>query len=467
MMFKNLLIQNSLWAIFSNIFQNIIFSLFFIVLARIYSQEVFSSYIIANTLYGLLLSFSSLGMAQWFIRTDDGKGKHEVAQLFFTIQLLSGFVFYILNVFFSYILYQDTVIHLLSILLGFNIVYDNLIYVYKTINIANYEQKKTFSILSIEAVLKLLLAVLVYFIMPSIIIVSIFLSGFRLITLAIFSFYSKQRFRFTLFQKTSLHSLHQVLSTIYTNRFFLFIGSISVMFWSLGGILVSKLLSFEDVAHYEISYKLFTMAEVIPLMILNTFFPLIVKRINQNTAENIYFFRLLSFGNILYGLMAYTFVFSFSAQFIPFLFGEAYRETHIYCTEMFLTMSIFPSVLYQANLLIALKQEKIDMYLNLLSLLLNISIASIGMFLNQSLSSVTYSIFIAFFVFHLSQEYFLIKKGVSHLRDAVVSYSILFGGIILYPLLSRYISVYFLYPLIWIVVFISIIPILKKSLAKA
>lgn len=466
-MFKNIIIQNSFWAIFSNIFQNIIFSLFFIVLARIYSQEIFSSYIIANTLYGLLLSFSSLGMAQWFIRTDNGQGNHEVAQLFFTIQILAGFVFYLLNVIFSYALYQDPTIHLLSIILGFNIVYDNLIYVYKTINIANYEQKKTFAILSIEAVLKLLLAAFVYYIMPSIIIVSIFLSVFRLITFSIFTFYSKQRLRFTLFQKKSLHSLQQVLSTIYTNRYFLFIGTISVMFWSLGGILVSKLLSIEDVAHYEISYKLFTMAEVIPLMILNTIFPIIVKRINENTAENIYFFKLLSFGSILYGLMAYTFVLSFSEQFIPLLFGEAYRETYVYCTEMFLTMTIFPSVLFQANLLIALKQEKTDMYLNILSFLINIGIATVGMYFNRSLSSVTYSIFVAFIVFHLSQEYFLIKKGVSHLRDAVFVYLIIFGGIVLYPMLSQYISVYFLYPLVWVVILISFIPILKNYFAKA
>jgi O-antigen/teichoic acid export membrane protein len=239
------------------------------------------------------------------------------------------------------------------------------------------------------------------------------------------------------------------------------------MFWSLGGILVSKLLSIEDIAHYEISYKLFTMAEVMPLMILNTIFPIIVKRININTPENVYFFKLLSFGSILYGLMAYTFVFSFSEQFIPLLFGEAYRETYVYCTEMFLTMSIFPSVLFQANLLIALKQEKTDMYLNILSFLINIGIATVGMYFNRSLSSVTYSIFVAFIVFHLSQEYFLIKKRVSHLRDAVFVYLIIFGGIVLYPMLSQYISVYFLYPLVWVVVLISFIPILKNYFAKA
>lgn len=466
-MFKNLLVQNSFWAIFSNVFQNIIFSVFFIVIARVYEQDVFSSYIIANTLYGLLLSFSSLGMAQWYIRTNEGQRKREVGQLFFTIQLFSGIIFYILNISLSYMLYSEQLIHILSLILGFNIVYDNLIYVYKTINIAEYNQKQTFLIVSIEAILKLLLAGLVYFVVPSIMLIVTLLSIFRFISLVIFYLSSNQRFEINILKKTPLVTSRDILKTIYTNRYFLFIGTISVLFWSFGGILVSKFLSLGDVAHYEISYKLFTMAEVIPLMVLNTLFPVIVKRINEKHFDNKHYFKLLSLGNLLYGLMAYTFIFSFSGEFIPILFGSNYAETHVFCTEMFLTMTIFPSVLFQANLLVALKQEKRDMYLNLLSLIINIVIASIGLYFSRSLSSVTYSIFISFFVFHLSQEYFLIKSGISNIKDAALLYIFLLGGIVLYPMLSQYISVYFLYPLIWVVIFILFIPAVKNRFAKA
>ena len=67
-LFKGRLIGNSFWAILSSVFQNIIFSLFFIVIARKYSASDFSSYIIANTLYGMIIAFSSLGLSQWFIR---------------------------------------------------------------------------------------------------------------------------------------------------------------------------------------------------------------------------------------------------------------------------------------------------------------------------------------------------------------------------------------------------------------
>jgi hypothetical protein len=130
-------------------------------------------------------------------------------------------------------------------------------------------------------------------------------------------------------------------------------------------------------------------------------------------------------------------------------------------------MLIFPSVLYQANLLVAIKMEKIDMYLNLLSLFINLLIAGLGLMLNYSLSSITYSIFISFLVFHLSQEYFLIKKGVSQLVDVIALYLLIFGGMGAYTLLMKYLEVTYLFPLIWIAVFIFIIPSYKRYFVKA
>jgi O-antigen/teichoic acid export membrane protein len=60
--------KNSAWGIFSNIFQNKLFSVFFIVVARKYSTDDFANYILANTLYSFVVAFSSLGLGQWFIR---------------------------------------------------------------------------------------------------------------------------------------------------------------------------------------------------------------------------------------------------------------------------------------------------------------------------------------------------------------------------------------------------------------
>jgi len=467
-MFKSAILKNSFWAISSSVFQNIVFAVFFIIMARVYSTQIFSSYIIANTLYGLLLSFSSLGMAQWYIRAVKNLSEHNsVNRLYFNIQLLAGVLFLFLNVLVSFLLYTDSVIHILSIILGLNIIIDNMINVFKTINIATYNQRQTFMVLTIEACMKLAIALLVYYLVPDIVVIAVLLVLLRVLTFTLFYFSGDYKKTFKGITIKNTDTYRQVITTIYENRFFLFIGSISVLFWSLGSILVSKFLDSHAVADYEIAYKLFIMAEIIPLMILSSSFPKIVEYLNKPTIANKLFLKALSYGNILYGLLAYTFVISFSDVFVPFFFGVQYAQTAQYCNEMFLTMLIFPSVLYQANLLVAIKMEKIDMYLNLMSLFINLLTAGIGLMLHYSLSSITYSIFISFLVFHLSQEFFLIKKGLSQIGDVVIMYLLIFGGMATYVLLMSYVEVTYLFPLIWILVFIFIIPSYKRYFVKA
>lgn len=467
-MFKSAILKNSFWAISSSVFQNIVFAVFFIIMARVYSTQIFSSYIIANTLYGLLLSFSSLGMAQWYIRAVKNLSEHNsVNRLYFNIQLLAGVLFLFLNVLVSFLLYTDSVIHILSIILGLNIIIDNMINVFKTINIATYNQRQTFMVLTIEACMKLAIALLVYYLVPDIVVIAVLLVLMRVLTFTLFYFSGDYKKTFKGITIKNIDTYRQVITTIYENRFFLFIGSISVLFWSLGSILVSKFLDSHAVADYEIAYKLFIMAEIIPLMILSSSFPKIVEYLNKPTIANKLFLKALSYGNILYGLLAYTFVISFSDVFVPFFFGVQYAQTAQYCNEMFLTMLIFPSVLYQANLLVAIKMEKIDMYLNLMSLFINLLTAGIGLMLHYSLSSITYSIFISFLVFHLSQEFFLVKKGLSQIGDVVIMYLLIFGGMATYVLLMSYVEVTYLFPLIWILVFIFIIPSYKRYFVKA
>ena len=46
--FKSKIFSNSAWGVFSNLLQNILFSIFFLVVARKYSTSDFANYIIAN-----------------------------------------------------------------------------------------------------------------------------------------------------------------------------------------------------------------------------------------------------------------------------------------------------------------------------------------------------------------------------------------------------------------------------------
>ena len=467
-MFKNKLFVNSFWSVASSLFQNIIFSVFFIIMARSYETVEFSEYILANTLYGMILSFSSLGLSQWYIREhQDAKAVVDISTLFIKIQFLAGILFYLINVCLSYILYKESAIHVLSILLGVNIIFDNLIHVFKTFNIVSFKQRQSFTILSIEALLKLFLGIYILFGAPDILIVALFLVIFRIITLWIFIRLENNR----LIRLNQLFQFHfdtaLIFKTLYNNRYFLIIGSISVIFWSVGNILVSKFLDIERVADYEISFKLFTMAEIIPVMVSATIFPVLVEKVKLNQLKNENFIRTVFLANLLYGLFVYTFITSFSNDLIPFLFGLKYNLTSEYCNEMFLTILFFPSVLFQANLLVALKMEKIDMYLNLLSLLINLGLAISGLYFSRSLSAINYSIFISFFVFHLSQEIYLIKKGITQLEHAFAFYIILILLLFSYTFFKTLIPVLYLFPLFWTIVFIMFLPQLKLSRAKA
>lgn len=468
LMLTNKLFLNSFWSVASSLFQNAIFSVFFIIMARSYETVEFSEYILANTLYGMILSFSSLGLSQWYIREyHEGQSSVEISTLFFKIQFFAGILFYIVNISLSYLLYTQSTIHLLSILLGINIVFDNLIHVYKTINIISFQQRQTFQILSIEALMKLSLGIYVLYQAPDIIIIAILLVVFRVITLSMFL----QTERNGLVQIKKMFRLHldtaMIFKTLYNNRFFLIIGSISVLFWSVGNILVSKFLEIERVADYEISFKLFTIAEIIPVMVSSTLFPVLVEKVKLNHLKGDNFIRSIFIANLLYGLFVYTFITSFSIDLIPLLFGVKYSLTASYCNEMFLTILFFPSVLFQANLLVALKMERIDMYLNLLSLLINLGLAISGLYVTKSLSVINYSIFISFFIFHLSQEIYLIKKGITTIEHALTFYSILIFILFGYTILKTIVPVVFLFPIFWVILLFVFLPQLKNSRAKA
>src|SRR5680860_212167 len=114
---KNQIFVNSSWGITSQVFQSILLSLFFILIARHYATQVFANFLIATVLYQLLSAFSSLGLSQWFIREITGtENKEDLIYKFFKIQIFSGLAFYLLNIIIAFLLYEDKTIHVLTIL---------------------------------------------------------------------------------------------------------------------------------------------------------------------------------------------------------------------------------------------------------------------------------------------------------------------------------------------------------------
>ena len=136
-----------MWGLISNVLQNILFSVFFVIIARVYSETEFGNYVIANTIYSFVMGFSSLGLGHWFVRElINTENKEKLTQSFFKIQGLIGIFFYLINVVISFSLYQDPLIRNISLILGINIIFDNIINAVKSLNIANQEQKKKHSV---------------------------------------------------------------------------------------------------------------------------------------------------------------------------------------------------------------------------------------------------------------------------------------------------------------------------------
>jgi O-antigen/teichoic acid export membrane protein len=212
-------------------------------------------------------------------------------------------------------------------------------------------------------------------------------------------------------------SREEVKSIIFRNWPFLVISSVSIVYWRIGNIIISKTLSLLDVAMYEISFRLFSVAQILPIVISSSLFPHLIKL--YNTGDKMKFsslYRKYFYLFLLYGLLMYTFIYSFADQIIPFVFGGKYLITPVYAKQMFLTILLFPTAIYQAILLISMKLERVDMSINLISLAISVMSIMIGLSFSKSLSVINYSIFISFTVFHLCQDVILVNKQVTTVK---------------------------------------------------
>lgn len=400
----------------------------------------------------MILSFSTLGLSQWFIREIKQNDLDvEIISRFFKIQLLAGILFYLINVMLSFVLYSSDLVRNISLLLGINIIFDNIIYVFKTINISRYEQKRSFVLTSIEAFVKLVLAAFLIYLDISIFTVIVLLVGLRILILYLFfRFGLSDNIPFMDYWKGSLH-IREIGILLKKNIYFVVIGSVSVVYWSTGSLLVSKILQLDKVADYEISFKLFSMAEIIPVMVSASVFPILVEKGKEDTKERNHFFRKIFLAYAIYGLLAYTFVYSYAALLIPFLFGDKYIHTAPNCIQMFWTIIIFPTALLQANLLIALHMEKTDMWLNLSSLAINFIIAFLGLTMFKDIAVVNYAIFISFLFFHISQDIILVQYGIHKQSEALLFYTSSAILLLAYHFLSALFSAVYFFFLFWLV----------------
>jgi O-antigen/teichoic acid export membrane protein len=455
--FENLnLYKNIGWGVLSNILQNILYSVFFIIVARQYSAYDFSNYIISNNLYGFILSFSSLGLGQWFMREIQNVEDKDIFRYkFLKTQLIIGITFYAINLILCKMIYNNNIILKLSFILGINIIIDNIINVFKFINIDGGSQHKTFVFLTLEATVKFLLAILMVVYDLDILMLVTLIVTIKIISLITFFKYGLScKLNFSEFIKSDF-KFHEINTLIRKNISFAIIGGMSVMFWGLGNIIVSKFLSIYDVANYDIIFKIFVMVQIIPVIFSATVFPQLVKAAIINIEEVKKLIKRYYYIYFLYGVTSSIFVYSYADNFIPLLFGSKYIMAAPYCKEMFLTMIVFPVVLLQANLLIAIKKEKIDMWMNTVILIINLFVSILGVMYYNNLSVINYSIFLSFFTFLLMQDIYLIKIKMQELNHIVKRYVILITSALSFGIASIYINRVFIFPIYGFVIIIT------------
>ncbi len=463
--YSNKIFKNSLFGIFSNILQNIFFSVFFIIVARVYSSEDFGNYVICNTIYSFILGFSTLGLGNWFIRELKNYDKRELlVAKFLKIQFLLGCFFYIINIIISCSIYDSPFIRIMSLIFGLNIITDNLIYVVKSIGIADLRQEKTYIFSTLESLFKFLIACLIIFIPVSMKSLVFLLIVLRFSILYLFMNYGIET---KISLKNILNSksdIHELLRIIKSNWSFVVIATIAVVNWRIGNIFVSKYLTISDVGFYEVSFKLLSIAYIIPVVVSTSVYPFLVDIVKENKLMKYYpnLFRIFNF----YGFFAFSIIYSFSDYLIPLLFGKQFSIVSIYCKQMFVVMLFFPSVLLQANLMIAVKKEKTDMYCNLFSLCLNILICAIALPLIKSVSVVIFAIVASFALFHVIQDVVLIRSNIISVFHVFSHYFITIICLVFYYFISKVLNGWATFSMFWTLVLIISFLLIKSDRNK-
>jgi O-antigen/teichoic acid export membrane protein len=458
-LFKSRLFKNSFWGIAANGLQSVLVSLFFVIVARKYTTSEFAFFLIANTIYQFLAAFSTMGLGQWFTReVVNTSNRQELVSRFLKMQLYSGSFFYVCNIAVAFFLYQDVVLQYLIVLLGVNIIFDNIIYAIKALNTAEFNQNKTFIILIIDSVLKFSIGCLLFIFPLSIITLSFLLIGVRFITLNFFLGFGSSKaigLRHLWHYRLSWKEIRQI---VFANWPFIIIGSVAVAYWRISNIIISKTLSLADVANFEISFRVFAIAQILPLIVSMTVFPALVQLYGTGSRQNFrnYYNKVFIY-YLLFGLFTYTFIYSFADVLIPWAFGSNYSGTAVYTKEMFLTILIFPTALLQANVLVAMNMERSDMWINVISLVLNVVFCFVGFMFAKNLTTVNLAIFFSFLVFHICQDVLLLRHSIVTGWHVLKFYLLSVVLVAAYILLSLKLSPVVLFTTYWLVLVIALI----------
>ena len=279
-------------------------------LTRNYSTEEFGKYAVANALMQMMLAFSALGLGNWFIReaSGDTANRHLLILKFLSTQIYSGLAFAALAAACAFVLYQDGSIRTISAVLAVNIVFDNIINALKSLNIADLQQRKTFVLLTLDGLLKCGVAGALFVVPFSLVTLALILLATRLVTLNLFLVLgtSGDVTVGSLLPGRRV-ALAEVRTLVVSNWTWILLGGVSVATWRLGSIIISKRLGLAATSIYEVAYRLFSTAQMLPVIVATAVFPMLVRLWNANEiAEFRSFYRSTYVYYLLFGCLTYT-----------------------------------------------------------------------------------------------------------------------------------------------------------------
>jgi hypothetical protein len=116
-----------------------------------------------------------------------------------------------------------------------------------------------------------------------------------------------------------------------------------------------------------------------------------------------------------------------------------------------------------------MNREKLDMKLNMISLIVNLILSMAGTILIGKIIVVNYSIFIAFLVFHVLQNIYLVRSNVLSINEVIKNYAVLITIVTSFEYINKVVDSKLLFFYYWIAIIITagIIIIIKQKIKIA
>ena len=463
------IISNTISGVAANVLQNIFLGVFFVLLTKSIGLNKFSEYVIGNSLYQIIAAFSTMGLANYFIReyVQIEERKDYTTLHFFATEFILSFIGYIIIILSTITLYNNELFIIqVSSILGINILFDNLIYSVKAIHIAEKTQIVFLKITLFESLVKLILASIYYYLPFDFILFILILVLARILTLKLAHTSLPNDIKKEIARLSELKSNKKILEfkkikeLIYKGRIFVIIGAVNIIFWRINSLLLSKLTTKTDVGLYEIALKFFSIAQIIPVILLGTIFPVMAKSysdtttyltISKNTYLQVFIFSVYT-TLLAYYLCPYC---------IDFFFGIEFKGAIKITQHMFFALIPFSLSLVQAYMLLSSHNEKLDMWLNVINVIFNTILGYTLITIYGSMGSVT-SITISFVLFYFLQGIILRRKKMEFLTDLKLTVFVLLLLVIIPITISEYSIIEKVHPLVILIITIGIISIYAR-----